>query len=106
MPGVAGAVGGGGGGAGALLVGELHHGEQGQLSCTGLVANIKFYGDNKTKQNQALEKLIDFWNGLWLSINFELTSSSSPAVSDVSGGANVRDGLEAKDYQKSPHAAR
>ena len=42
MPGVAGAVGGGGGGAGALLVGELHHGEQGQLSCTGLEANIKF----------------------------------------------------------------
>ena len=42
MPGVAGAVGGGGGGAGALLVGELHHGEQGQLSYTRLVANIKF----------------------------------------------------------------
>ena len=42
VPGVAGAVGGGGGGAGALLVGELHHGEQGQLSCTRLVANIKF----------------------------------------------------------------
>ena len=61
VPGVAGAVGGGGGGAGALLVGELHHGEQGQLSCTRLVANIKFYVDNKTKQNQALEKLIDFF---------------------------------------------
>ena len=59
MPGVAGAVGGGGGGAGALLVGELHDGEQGQLSCTRLVANIKVYnyGDIKTKQNQALEKL-------------------------------------------------
>ena len=57
MPGVAGAVGGGGGGAGALLVGELHDGEQGQLSCTRLVANIKFSGDIETKQNQALEKL-------------------------------------------------
>ena len=48
--------------------------------------------------------MIDLWNGLLLCINFELTSS--PTVSDVSGGANVRDGLEAKDYQKSPHAAR
>ena len=57
MPGVAGAVGGGGGGACALLVGELHDGEQGQLSCTRLVANIKCSGDIKTKQNQALEKL-------------------------------------------------
>ena len=57
MPGVAGAVGGGGGGARALLVGELHDGEQGQLSCTRLVANIKFSGDIKTKQNQALERL-------------------------------------------------
>ena len=42
VPGVAGAVGGGGGGAGALLVGELHHGEQGQLSCTGLVVSSKY----------------------------------------------------------------
>ena len=43
VPGVAGAVGGGGGGAGALLVRELHDGEQGQLPCTQWTPAVSKY---------------------------------------------------------------